>query len=268
MKKIDSEELKVVQLHVMQAVHQFCEEAGITYSLACGTLLGAVRHKGYIPWDDDIDIYLERKEYERFIYEFPNEYKHVRLISLERDNSWDRAYAKAYDARTCFHEQTTLKENIGVNIDVYPIDQIPDDEIAWTSYNKKRRFIQSLYSLKVMQFNRQRGLRKNLIWVMAKILMLPFSARHLASFISKYAQRHNGNGYHRSFETVQGMLQKHPFDTELLKCTVQISFEGYMFQAMKEYDKYLSNAYGDYMCLPPEEKRISHHAFEAYWRDL
>lgn len=97
-------------------------------------------------------------------------------------------------------------------------------------------------------------------------MLLPFGARRMAKFISLFAQKYNGKGYNRSFECVQGMLQKRPFMSSLMTEFTRTQFEDRQFMIMKDYDAYLSNAYGDYMQLPPVEKRVSHHKFEAYWK--
>ena len=95
MKRIDINELKQIQLDVLSAVHGFCIEHGIRYSLGCGTMLGCARHQGYIPWDDDIDIYLPREDYNKLVNEFPETLNgKYQFISLERDSKWNRATAK------------------------------------------------------------------------------------------------------------------------------------------------------------------------------
>lgn len=108
---IDEKELKELQLEVLSSIHRFCKAKKIKYSLGCGTMLGCARHGGYIPWDDDIDIYLLRKDYNRLLKEFPEVFEgKYKLLSLERDSKWNRAYAKAYDNRTIFHERALSNE--------------------------------------------------------------------------------------------------------------------------------------------------------------
>lgn len=265
MRLIDVEELKAIQLDILQAIDKFCEENGIVYSMACGTMLGAVRHKGYIPWDDDIDIYLLREDYNRLIKLFPDTYLgEYKLISLERDIRWDRPYAKAYDSKTLLKENSYTTVDIGVNIDVYPIDDVPDGERQWRKYDRRRRFFQKMDVVKRIRISSRRGIIKNAtLWAMK----LPFcflKRRHTARFLNWYSQKNNNKGYTSVFECVQGLLQKHKFSKDLFSSMVRMPFEDRSFMGFADYDAYLRNAYGDYMQLPPEEEQIPHHCFKAF----
>lgn len=265
-KEITLNELKVIQMDILQAIHFFCEKHSIRYSMACGTLLGAVRHKGYIPWDDDIDIYIPRADYRRLVNEFPpiymNKYK---IASLERDALWERPYAKAYDDRTVFKEQASMKEVIGVNIDIFPIDDVPDGE-EWEKYNKKRRRQQQLFTLKSVRFNPKRSLLKNLVLFLYKVATCFLSNRKWAEKLDRFSQKYNGKECKQCFECCQGIFQKNPFPKELFDDFVDLPFEDRVFKSFKDYDCYLRNGFGNYMQLPPEEKRVSHHDFKAYWK--
>lgn len=265
-KQISYEELKTIQMDILEVIQDFCEKLGIHYSLACGTFLGAIRHQGYIPWDDDIDIYLTRKDFEILVSHFPDEYRHIKVVSLERDNLWDRAYAQAFDNRTAIHEDVTENGARGIYIDIYPVDSVPDSDSDWLKYNKKRRFLVRLSEIKYIKLNKNRTIFKNLTLLLGKIVLLPLSSRTIAIWISRNAQHNNGKGYHRSFECVQGMLQKRPFESSLMKDIVKTKFEDRFFMIMRDYDAYLANAYGNYMKLPPKEKQVSHHVFEAWWK--
>ena len=121
--------------------------------------------------------------------------------------------------------------------------------------------------MKYIKYSKSRSLLKNIFLALNKLWLKPFSLRSIANRISLYAQIHNNKGYKRSFECVQGMLQKRPFPSTLLEETVPIKFEDREFMVMKDYKTYLTNGYGDYMKLPPKEKQVSHHAFKAWWKD-
>ncbi len=265
--KIDLEGVKHIQVEILSAIDEFCQKQKIKYSLACGSLLGAIRHNGYIPWDDDIDIYLEREDYNRLVNEFPSTYKkRYQIISLENHHKWNRPYAKAYDNRTVFKEKTTSPINIGINIDIYPVDKVPNDISQWERYNKKRRFFQNLFSAKFIAYSHNRALYKNFILAITKFIVCPISTRTFATFLSLYSQKYNHIESDFLFENVQGMLQKRPFKRADFHNTVSHLFENKEFKIMKGYDDYLKNAYGNYMQLPPPEKQITHHNFEAFWK--
>ena len=268
MVEITPQELKTLQLDVLQAVDAFCRERGIRYSLACGTMLGAVRHKGYIPWDDDLDIYLLREDYNRLMAEFPAVYEgHYELISRERDKRWDLLIAQAYDNRTVFVEGAHTAMNVGVKIDLFPIDDVTDDDAEWLAYDKKRRLLARILLIKGSLLSRkQRSFRKNLGMLLIKIVTFPISRKRLASILDRYAQKFNGKGYRSVFECIQGLLQKHKFSKSLFGSLVDYPFEDRHFPGFADADAYLRNGYGDYMKLPPEEKRVAHHLYRAYWK--
>ena len=262
------EEFKQIQVDILLAIDKFCKEHNIKYSLACGTLLGAIRHKGFIPWDDDIDIYLLREDYNKLVAAFPSLLdEKYSLNSLERNPLWNRPYAKAFDTRTI--EVEAVKSNIpnmGIGIDVFPIDEVPDNETEWKHYEKRRLFLLNCYTLKTLTWRKGRSLAKNIFALCSSVLLFPWSFRKLAEIIDKYCQIHNNKGYHHLSENCLGWPGQHSFKKQDMEQVVDIPFEQYTFKAMIGYDDYLTSTYGDYMQLPPKEKQVSHHVFEAYWK--
>lgn len=268
MKEIGLEELKALQMDVLTAIDKFCTENGITYSLAGGTLLGAIRHKGYIPWDDDIDIYLYRDDYNKLISTFPELYEgRYKIASLERDKGWVRPYANAYDDRTIVIESSTEKEHIGVNIDLFPIDNVPDDEQEWKKYDIPRRRIQKFHALRFVKLKKGRGFFKNATVLITRWLTFFISKRKVAEYLDKVAQKHNNYETNYVFSNAQGILVKRRFLKKVFDNIVDLPFENRVFKGFADYDEYLRNAYGDYMKLPPVEKRVTHHGFKAYWKN-
>ena len=269
MKKIEIEELKQLQCEVLKVAHEFCLENGLKYSLACGTLLGAIRHNGYIPWDDDIDIYMPREDYDKLIRVFPERYKsYYKLVSFERDKQWCRPYANLYDDRTLYEEhKSSIEKQIGVNIDIFPVDYVPDDEQEWLRFNKKRRVLILLHSAKYVAFRAEnRALWKNVLLAMLKVVLYPIPNHVLVKGVDKYIRQYNGQSTHRLFESCCGLLQKRPFPEVDFSEVIPHVFENYEFNIMQGFDDYLTNGFGDYMTLPPIEKRISHHYFKAFWK--
>lgn len=266
MNKIGVEEQKRIQLDVLSVVDRFCRENDINYSLGCGTMLGAARHKGFIPWDDDIDIYLFRKEYNKLISLYPDVVDDVKIASLERDVKWDKSFSKAYNAMTLVKDGGNSYK-VGVGIDVFPIDKVPEDENEWISYDRKRRHYQRIYELKnSMLFRKGRPMWKYLFLPFTKLLLLPFSSRDIAKFLDRYAQKYDEIESEDVFECCQGIVLKHKFKRSTLENVMDMPFEDRMFKGMVDYDDYLTNVYGDWRKLPPVEKRTSHHLYNAWWK--
>lgn len=269
MRKIESvEELKEIQLSILLKIHEFCVDHDIHYSLSCGTLLGAIRHKGYIPWDDDIDIQMLRSDYNKLQQEFPKVYKDISLFTLERVPEWTRAYGCAFDTRTIEVEDLSGQtEGVGVGIDVFPIDKVPDDEKEWLSYNRKRTFWQNVYFIKAMRWSAKRSLKNNLFMCLAKCAVVFMSLNDIAKRIDRLSQKYNSTDSRYVYENCQGITKgsnRYLLDdfSEYIDCV----FEGHSLKIVKGYDDNLKNLYGDYMKLPPVDQRTSTHTFTAYWK--
>ncbi len=270
MKRIETvEELKKIQLDILLSFHQFCVENDIKYSLAAGSLIGAVRHKGFIPWDDDIDVYLMRDQYNELIAKYPKIYQgHYSLVTMERDNQWHRSFGKLCDTRTVEVEDVRNKyPEIGIGIDVFPIDDAPDKMGDWLSFDKKRRFWRDMMTLKSMTYSAKRSWAKNAFMYITRVLLTPFSFSYLAKRMDKQAQSCNGKGYCHVYESCLGVYNsKHPWKKTDLQEVIEAPFEGHTIHIMKGYDDYLKTVYGDYMKLPPEGKRVSTHTITAWWK--
>ncbi len=266
MKSIELKELKLIQLDIVQALHEFCIENNIKYSLACGSLLGAIRHNGYIPWDDDIDVYMEREDYNRFMNIFPHSYRGIyEFVCLETNKRWNLTIGKLYDNRTILIENFVDWIPIGINIDIFPVDAVPDNEKQWKLYNRTRIFIRDIIQYKYIT-HRENAIFRNLI---RKILSIPyifFSRRTHSKLVNWFSQLYNKKNTGLLFENVQGIIQKRPFDKYDFSDTILHKFEDRELCVMKGYDHCLRCGFGNYMELPPIEKRVSHHSFEAYWK--
>ena len=124
---LSNEEIREIQINLLETIKDICERYNIKYSLAYGTLLGAVRHKGFIPWDDDIDIFLQRPDYERLIDIISNqsEYYWLNVLDVRQKEDYYYPFAKAVDSRTLAKMADNTTPH-GIWIDLFPIDHIPD----------------------------------------------------------------------------------------------------------------------------------------------
>ena len=266
-KAISLEESKVIQMDILSAVDKFCAENGITYSMACGTMLGAVRHKGFIPWDDDIDIYMLRDEYDRFIASFPLDYEgKFRVICRQNDDNWESPFAKIYDSRTVSVDEIADVRSIGINMDLFPIDDVPDDEAEWLSYRQAQIALRKKISAKIAKLSSCRSFFNKIKMLAKKSLLLGTSSRRLNDRRDAWARINDGKGYSRVFECSCGMYCKNPFPKSLFDDIVYWPFEDRMYKGFKDADTYLTATYGSYMELPPVEKRVSHHSTHDYWK--
>lgn len=249
-----------MQMDILDEIHHFCMQHGITYFLSSGTLIGAVRHGGYIPWDDDIDIYMPRQSYERFIQEYKDDQGLYKLLEPRTVKHYFYTFAKLSDTRTRMVEAWYDNFPIGINIDIFPVDYVTDNMrlrrfIFWFKKNLFRIYID-----KQVRLLRDRHPYHILKRLLCKALPLP--AHTINAWLRSIA-------FHkRPTQTVCNMTETGPsitgcFSAQAIASSVDICFEGKTYKTMAGYEEYLKKTYGDYMKLPPEDQR-QHHLFEAY----
>lgn len=258
MKKIEYKELRLLQIEILNYVDNFCKRNNLKYSLACGTLLGAIRHKGYIPWDDDIDIQFLRDDYNKFITLWIKQGNHpYELLSLETTSYWGMAYAKVCNSKTIIKDGNY--NFYGVNIDIFPIDKVVDFE----DFSKRHKQIMNLYTKLHLCTYKSENKWKN---ILNKLRCIPYTPHRIALKIHKIAISKNDKEGEYLFEMVAGRLYKNIFHKEAFDDVVEMEFEGKLYNVLKGWDTYLRSLYNDYMTLPPKEKQITHHNMEAYWK--
>ena len=256
----DIQELRSIQMAILDNVHQFCEQQHLRYFLSSGTLIGAVRHKGYIPWDDDIDIYMPRADYERFLKCYQDPQGIFKVIDPNHETDYYYTFAKVIDTRTLMIENETKGFEIGVYMDIFPIDYVTDDLKERERIFKRKRL---LYKIRRCKISKQNPLYSRLAYLCYR--SLPISTRAINRMIRKLIVREEPTA------TVCNMTEAGPsikgcFPAEDIASSVDILFEGKLYKTMSGYHDYLTRTYGDYMRLPPEDQRVTHH-FEAYWLD-
>lgn len=260
---IDSEESKRIQLVILDVINQFCKERGLRYSLAYGTLLGAVRHNGFIPWDDDIDLMMPRPDYDRFRKEF--EVDGFNLVDLAERDDCVETFVKVCLEGTVMVDKSFGRELWGVNVDVFPIDGAPSENL--TDYYAALEKIRNK-SFQICPYFK--SVPEGSFPLMLKYAVKRLRYFYPGSFKSFKKKLVDGQktipydnsdmvGVYFAAEKTRTFFDKKIYDTIGL-----LSFEGRRYPALMNYDIYLRQLYGDYMQLPPVEKRVSHHAYDSF----
>ena len=270
---ISQAECREIQISMLKEIDSVCRTNGITYYLAFGTLLGAIRHKGFIPWDDDVDIMMPRKDYEMFERLFPSD-NVFRFLTKNNTNNFPYAFGKVIDTRTVKEEPLRVKyQVIGMDIDVFPIDNYPSNleeakhwcrnitdtqrklNKTFSKYSKGRTFI--------------RTLAKNSILAIHHLCddLGICTVKDLVSQIDSLSQKYNSidTGY-CGIASISTYGERKRNRKEIYASSIDVSFEGSLFSAPIGYDEYLTDTYGDYMQLPPIDKRKTHHLNTVYWK--
>ena len=265
MKEIHGEELKQIQLNILKEIHSFCVDNHLTYFLTGGTLLGAIRHKGFIPWDDDIDVAMFREDYEKFIRAFKSESGHVRIYSGLTDKKCKYTFAKAIDTNTLLIEAGDKSAPIGVFVDVFPIDSVCDDLELSKKIVKRNQMWKTLYQLRFVHLNRRRKFIKNLCLACLLPILKLIPNRFFLKLLDRRFKKFECNNNSVYVANLCGAWGEKEITLRAnFSSTVEVEFEGERFFAPVGYDTFLRNLYNDYMQLPPKEKQVSHHDFVAY----
>jgi len=264
-KEIALNELKSIQLDLLRELHGYCEKHGLVYYLAYGTLIGALRHNGYIPWDDDIDVMMPRADYDRLIKAFNQGSGPIKVISYETDSDYYLPFAKLVHTDTVMQEQVNNDKQIGVYIDIFPLDNLSDDhEDAVRRMDRAGRF-NYMVSLKNIKKSSSRKFYKNAILVVGSFILRAVSLRTLFEKM-KSVTVSKETAY---IGVVTGISKGGPsrvFKKEWFSSRTLHDFEQEQFYVPCGGDAFLRNLYGDYMKLPPKEQQKSHHVFEAWWK--
>ncbi len=268
MKKISHEECQDVMMKILDEVVRICDKNGFRYSLAYGTLIGAVRHKGFIPWDDDIDIYLMRKDYDKLlsILKDPNS-DTAKWISVIDDTckGYYYSFAKVVDNRTEVRMDRHVG-NHGLWIDIFPLDNMPKSDFGAKSFIMFCSFLRVValsldtnFSSKTLSFGAL--LYKGFFNAITTV----FGKKRFCRFMEWVFRLYKDKESDKVANLFTSYKFKGIFDKEKLTSLVPYPFETGKYMGFENYDYYLSRLYGDYMKLPPEEKRITHN-FDAWWK--
>jgi lipopolysaccharide cholinephosphotransferase len=258
-------ELRGELLAVLREIDRFCKMSGIEYCLYAGTLLGAVRHQGFIPWDDDADVLMSRADYERFCREYESSGRFV-LFTRETHSSYPYASAKLSRSGTRVLEEVHMaaEDLFGVSVDLFPYDPVPDNRVLYGGLCLLNRWARALLLLKVVRAAPDRPLPVRLVLRLADALLRPLPVPLLTGLRGQVAKLFALTGGQDVSMVVSGpRLWRVP--VAAIEPCRPLVFEGRTFSGPAEPEVLLSAHYGDYMTLPPVEERRPPHRAKSYW---
>ena len=268
MREYTQQELKRLQyteLDILKEIIRICKSNDIKYFTVGGTTLGAIRHDGFIPWDDDIDIGMLRSDYDKFLLiaseQLADDYF---ILNHQINKNFPSFFTKICKKGTIFLEKDTakLKYNHGIFVDVFPFDNLPDNENKRKRAKRRIQFFDQLFKSKILwkisnvSTNKHKTIAK-IIRVTLHIFLLPFSKKYLYNKLQKYLQKFNR--FETDFVSACGRNALETKKSNLLP-TIAHKFEDIFVEIPNNYEAVLTQQYGNYMALPPVEKRVSHCA--------
>ncbi|WP_279167052.1 LicD family protein [Thomasclavelia cocleata] len=262
MEKVDL--LKKIELEIFIEFKKICDKNNLNYYICAGTLLGAVRHNGFIPWDDDIDILMLRDDYERFIKIAQNELpEYYFLQNVYTDPEFYFNFSKIRDNRTTFIETSSKNLNInhGVFIDIFPLDRFPRfciDKIYI-------RLVERIANARISEYFENNNNNKSMKdFIIKKISYALFKTPKRAIFFKEKVYKKINKKRGDLLKNYSGAWgNKEIVSEDYFKDITILDFEGVQAKAPIYFDKYLTNLYGNYMKLPPIKEQVSHHYCET-----
>ncbi len=257
-----SDMLKEKLVAMFKWFHTFCEENGLTYYMLGGTMLGAVRHGGFIPWDDDIDIGMPREDYNKLALLLKEDMTQTKYVLETPDSSEKDFYypfSKIYDTDTTLIENTKTKIKRGIYLDIFPLDGIGNSAEEGKKNFEKIQRMNQLLLLKVAGFRKGRSAFKNLGVALFRIV--PVSPKYiLRKLVSLCGER---SFYECSYvgNLVGAWGTRELMPREVMGHPTLYTFEDMQAYGAENADAYLTSLYGNWRQLPPVEKRVTHHDF-------
>ena len=265
-------DIQSVSLDILKFIAGICEREGFRYSLMYGTLIGAVRHKGYIPWDDDVDIMMPRPDYEKFLRYAATHHEEFGYYEIfNRDIQKDYLYSitRVSDSRYIIFKDDERNCGMGIFIDIYPYDGLGND------YNEAKEILTETKQTcnTIVDITRKRLSLNNRMNIKGKISYLLTHFKNKLKGVDYFIRKLEENVAPYSYDTSDYVgpamwfftkPEKVLFKKDLFEELIKLPFEDGMFYAPSRYAELLTQEYGDYMQLPPEEKRIYQHQYLAY----
>ena len=261
----DIREIQQIELGIMEYIHETCQKIGVKYFLAYGSLIGAVRHKGFIPWDDDMDICMLREDYEKLQdYLIANPDERYEVMSYKNNLNYVYPFMKVQDNHTyLLEEDVRIDSNMGIYVDIFPVDGYENDtnfKNKMTKLIKKRQL--SCYTFKGI--TNTKSVLNSLIRYISVIIFYFTNTNKYVAQIEELAKSRKVSDYEEVDYLIYKDMNKPVWRREWLEQVTTGTFEGKKFMIPKNYHEILTSDYGDYMQLPPVEQRVSHHDFKLW----
>ena len=264
MKEEELKELKEVEMEILDYFVSFCKKNNLKYYLIYGTLLGAVRHKGFIPWDDDIDVCMPPQDYQKFLQLFKSNDKYF-LQNVKTEKYYHTIFSKIRKNNTCMVEEEWQYLNIhkGINIDVFPMIPYPENRFDKFIFNIKIR----LALLLVSKNNKPNSLKTKIIFNLLKLIPRKVTNKTVQKIINSVLNYNKSFNNYIIASNVNLNFKKEWFDKDIL-----VKFEDRKYKIPVNYDEILKVCYNDYMRLPKKEDRVGHgkiiFSLEKSYEDL
>lgn len=267
MEELNIREIQKESLKILIFVDKLCRELDLNYCIMYGTLIGAIRHNGFIPWDDDIDIAMSRQDYLKLQEYFKTHKDKLKPYEFfSKDTREKYPYMIGRVCNTNFIMKSEIEEDYGMGtfIDIYPMDGAGNGKAFWPFF--KSRLFSSMYYMKsrtrfIPSEKKYLNLPKKIIYHLVHLFSYKFLRNNLEKLVNTF-------DYNKSVYVAQMDCftdgKNNMFFKKDIEDTIEHNFEGYQLKIPKNYDKMLRHQYGDYMQLPPEEQRIGHHFYKIY----
>lgn len=273
MKEVTKDELKKVQLDMIDYLDKTCRENGIDYSLSAGSLLGAVKYQGYIPWDDDIDIMLTRPNYNRLMEVLMAQTPDIYTLLYYKAHEAYLPMAKLYDNHTIASSKVdTLNQGTGIFIDIFPLDSLPDDFAEGESFKKQVRKEVTHLTASCPRGLSYASAEKWQYFMGKLILWFPYHVRYfgkyrtLAEKVDILMQKYNDKNTKYCNYVFSPPKRTGYFDKAIFADYENTVFEHLTLRKVKEHDTYLTQLYGDWRQPPRNNQQRNHSYYHWYWK--
>lgn len=270
-KELSLSECKNIEIDILKYIREICDANGLRYYLAYGTLLGAIRHKGFIPWDDDIDIFMPYDDYLKFIEIKKNDPNSIyKIISYETDHSYTAPLGKVIDTRTILEQNYGFIERVplGVYVDIFVLSGAGNTEEEAVKLVKRLFRLLRAWRFADSIIKKEEPIVKKILKVFRNF---PYKMVGLEHYLEKITEYRKQNTFDSSIYVTQSSLtsvnnvKRNIWLRNDYGNGINVVFEKEQFRAPENYHKLLTQYYGDYMTLPPIEKQVTEHKYKAYW---